>query len=155
MQFRSIWSIDRILSGTITPGQSGPGSDDNEGVLHIPQISSITGTSPSHCLVLYPRHSLEGGALTPLQRCSRYILQPQPTGQFCVSVCGNVVWNILVIIFLLIVFVCVCVYIYIYIYIYIYSMYVCVHLCVCMIHVLISFVLNLLINIFTFIWSNV
>ena len=36
-------------------------------MLSIPQSSSITGTSPS--------------GLTPLQRCSRCILQPQPTGQ--------------------------------------------------------------------------
>ena len=28
------------------------------GVLHIPQNSSITGTSPSDCLVSYPGHSL-------------------------------------------------------------------------------------------------
>ena len=30
----------------------------NEGVLRIPQSSSITGTSPSNCLVSYPAHSL-------------------------------------------------------------------------------------------------
>ena len=39
-------------------GQSGPGSDGNEGVLRIPQSSSIAGTSPSDCLVSYPGHSL-------------------------------------------------------------------------------------------------
>ena len=39
-------------------GQSEPGSDSNEGVLHIPQSSSITGASPSDCLVSYPGHSL-------------------------------------------------------------------------------------------------
>ena len=39
----SIWPIGRILSGAIT--QSGPGSDGNEWVLHIPQISSITEAS--------------------------------------------------------------------------------------------------------------
>ena len=39
------------------PGQSGPGSNGNEGVLHIPQSPSITGTSPSDCLVSYPGHS--------------------------------------------------------------------------------------------------
>ena len=55
------------ISGTTTPGQSGPGSDDNKGVLHIPQSSSITGTSPSDCLVSYSRHSLGGGVL-PLCR---------------------------------------------------------------------------------------
>ena len=37
---------------------SGPGSDGNEGVLRIPQCSSITGASPSDCLVSYPGHSL-------------------------------------------------------------------------------------------------
>ena len=31
-----------LLSGATTPGQSGPGSDGNEGVLHIPQSSNIT-----------------------------------------------------------------------------------------------------------------
>ena len=35
-------------------GQSGRGSDGNEGVLCIPQNSSITGTSASDCLVSYP-----------------------------------------------------------------------------------------------------
>ena len=33
--FSFIWPIDRTLSGATIPGQSGPGSDDNEGVLHI------------------------------------------------------------------------------------------------------------------------
>ena len=68
------------LSGATTPGQSGPGSNGNEGVLRIPQSSSIAGTSPSDCLVSYPGHSL-GGGLTPLQRSSRCILQSRPTGQ--------------------------------------------------------------------------
>ena len=52
-QFSSIWPIDRTLPGATTPGQSGPGSDGNQGVLCIPQSSSITGTSPSDCLVSY------------------------------------------------------------------------------------------------------
>ena len=43
------------------PGQSGPVSDGNKGVLRIPQSSSITGTSPSDCLVSYLGHSLGGG----------------------------------------------------------------------------------------------
>ena len=34
-----------MLTGTITPDQSGSGSNDNEGILHIPQ-SSRTGASP-------------------------------------------------------------------------------------------------------------
>ena len=46
------------LSGATTPGQSGPGSNGNERVLRIPQSSSITGTSPSDCLMPYPGHLL-------------------------------------------------------------------------------------------------
>ncbi len=34
-QFTSIWPIDRTLSGATTPGQSGPGSDNDEGVREI------------------------------------------------------------------------------------------------------------------------
>ena len=47
-----------VLSGTTTPGQSGPGSDGNEEIIRIPHKSSITGTSPLDCLVSYPGHSL-------------------------------------------------------------------------------------------------
>ena len=64
MQFCSIWPIDWTLSGATIPGQSGTGSDGNEGVLHIPQSSSITGTSPSDCFAIYPEHSFAGGGLT-------------------------------------------------------------------------------------------
>ena len=53
-----IWLIDRTLSGVTTPDQCGPGSDGNEGVLCIPQSSSIIGASLSDCLVLHPGHSL-------------------------------------------------------------------------------------------------
>ena len=38
-------SFDGTLTGTITPGQSGPGSNSNEKVLYILQ-SSKTGASP-------------------------------------------------------------------------------------------------------------
>ena len=48
------------------PGQSGPGSEGNEGVRHIPKSSSITGTSPSDSLVSYLGHSMGGGL--PLYR---------------------------------------------------------------------------------------
>ena len=86
-QFSSIRLIDRILSGVTTPGQSGTGCDGNEGVLHIPQSSSITGITSSDCFVSYPKY-LFGGSLTPLQRCSWCILQPQQIGQYiCVCLC--------------------------------------------------------------------
>ena len=48
-QFISIWTIDKALLGATTPGQSGLGRNGSEWVLHIPQRSSITGTSPSDC----------------------------------------------------------------------------------------------------------
>ena len=57
--------MNRALSGATTPGQSGPGSNGNEGVLRIPQSPSITETSPSGFLGSYPGHSW-GGDLTPL-----------------------------------------------------------------------------------------
>ena len=75
----SIWPIDSAQLGVTTPGQSGSGSNGNEGVLHIPQISKA-GASPSDDLLSYPEHLLGGGSLTPQQRCRRCILQPLPTG---------------------------------------------------------------------------
>ena len=66
------------LSGATIPGQSGPGSNGNEGVLRIPQNLSITGTLPSDCLVSYPGHSLGVGFAvgvyySPSQLVNRYI----------------------------------------------------------------------------------
>ena len=51
--------MDKNLSGFTSPGQRGPRSDCYEWVLSIPQISSITESSPSDFLVLSPGHSLE------------------------------------------------------------------------------------------------
>ena len=65
MQFSSICPIDRAQSGATIPGQSGPGSNGNEEVLHIPQSLIITGTSLSNCLMSYPGHSLERGVSYP------------------------------------------------------------------------------------------
>ena len=60
-------TLDGTLINIITPGQSGPGYDDYEGVLRIPQSFSITGASPSDCLVTYPGQSFGGRSLTPCQ----------------------------------------------------------------------------------------
>ena len=81
-QFNSNSPIERTLSGATILGQNGPGNDGSEGVLHISQSYNITGTSPSDCLLSYPGHSLRGGDLTQLQRCSQCILQPQLTEQY-------------------------------------------------------------------------
>ena len=79
--FSSIRPIDRTLSGATTPGQSGFESDANEGVLSIPQSSTITGTSPSDCLTSYPGAWLVGG-LNQLHRRNWCILLPLPSGQY-------------------------------------------------------------------------
>ena len=49
--------MDRTLSGATNTAKRGPGSDGNEGVLHVHQSSSINGVLPSDCLVSYPGHS--------------------------------------------------------------------------------------------------
>ena len=79
-QFSSIWLIDRTLSGVTTPGYSGPESDGNEGVFHIPQSSSITGTSSSDFLVPYSGHTLGGSY--PSAEVQPFFLQPQPNWQY-------------------------------------------------------------------------
>ena len=45
MSNSSIGPIERILSGTTTPSQSGPGSNGHKGALHIPH-SFKAGTLP-------------------------------------------------------------------------------------------------------------
>ena len=62
--------MDKILSGATAPSQSEPGSDGISSKL------SITGASLVYCQIQDTRW----GSLTPLQRCSRCILLPQPTG---------------------------------------------------------------------------
>ena len=70
-------SKSSILSGTTTPRQSGSGSDGKEKVLHIPQSSSITGASPSDCLVSYLGYSLQGeGSYTSSEKQSMYPTAP-------------------------------------------------------------------------------
>ena len=58
MSNSSIWPIYWTLPGATTQGQSGPGSDDNEGVLYILESSSITETSPLGRLVSYQTQSM-------------------------------------------------------------------------------------------------
>ena len=75
-----IWPINMTMSAATTPGPEWIlGAMAIKGIFHIPQSSSVTGTSPSDCLVSYQGHTFGGGrVLTFLQRCSRSILQPQP-----------------------------------------------------------------------------
>ena len=81
-----IWSIDRTLSGATTPGQSGPGSDVNEGVLRIHHSSSIMGALPSDCLLTYPGHSL-GETYFSAEMQSVYSAGPVDLASVCQCVC--------------------------------------------------------------------
>ena len=71
----SIWSIDRILSSAANLGQNGPGSDDNEGVLRIPQSFSIIGASLSDCLTSWCGH-LSGESYPSAEMQSVYSTAP-------------------------------------------------------------------------------
>ena len=51
----SIWPIHGILTATTNPDQIEPGSNCNEGVLHISQ-SPRTGASPSNRVSIIPGH---------------------------------------------------------------------------------------------------
>ena len=60
-----IWPIHSAWPGAANMDLCEPGNESNEGVLRIPQSSSITEALSWDCLVSYPGHSLEEG-LNPL-----------------------------------------------------------------------------------------
>ena len=68
--------MDKALSSATTPIQSRHGNNGSEGVLHIPQSSSITGTSPLDCLVSYPGLPLGEGSYPLLEVLSVYSTLP-------------------------------------------------------------------------------
>ena len=73
----SFWPIDRTFLGATTLGQSWPGSHGNEwSTPHFLKLQYCWRLTIR--LFVLPGHSLRG-VITPLQRCSRYILQPQPS----------------------------------------------------------------------------
>ena len=82
MSNSSIWPMDRTLSGATTPGPSGPGSDDREPLLCIPQRSSISEASPSDCLMSYLRCSLGGLSIDAVS----IFCCPSPRGHGCICV---------------------------------------------------------------------
>ena len=60
------------LSSATTPGQSAPRNDDNEGVLHISQNLTVSGASPSVCLMSYLGHFLGVGSYPSAEMQSVY-----------------------------------------------------------------------------------
>ena len=69
MSNSSIRPINMILAG-------GWRSDENEEVLHIPQISIIRGALPSYCLVSYRGHSVEDSYPSAVMQ-SAYFTAPE------------------------------------------------------------------------------
>ena len=88
MSNRSIWPIDKTLSGASIAIQSIPRSDGNEGKLYTPQRYIITGTSLSDSLVSYPEHSLEA-SYPSAEKQSIYSAAP---ADYTKKVTG-VIWN--------------------------------------------------------------
>ena len=76
MSNSSIWAIGRPLSDAITPGQSRLGSDGNEGILGVPQSSSIFRASPSDGWLLYPGQSFGEGSYSFAEMQSVYSKAP-------------------------------------------------------------------------------
>ena len=72
----SIWLLDRTITSTNILGQSGPGSNGNEGGFYIHQ-SFRTGALPSDYFVSYSGHTLKEG---PYRGAIDIILQPHPFG---------------------------------------------------------------------------
>ena len=69
-----VWPGRRSIYNTTTPGQSGPGSNGNEGVPpHCPDLLNGNLTT-RYSLASYTGHSLAGEILTPLQICTPCIL---------------------------------------------------------------------------------
>ena len=71
----SYFLIDEIQTGTTTTlGQSEPGSNGNEGILHTPQISSLT---TRYSFVSYQEHPFFCRKVLPLcKEYSQHILSP-------------------------------------------------------------------------------
>ena len=72
----SIYPIDRTLIRCYHSESEWTWERWHKGVLRIPQSSSITGSSPSDCLVSYPGHSLGWGSYTSAEKQSVYSTAP-------------------------------------------------------------------------------
>ena len=78
MSNSSIWSIDWTLLGATISGQSGPKIDGNEEVpTHFPKLQHYWNLTIRLFSVI--SRTLVRGGLTPMQTCSRCIIQAQTT----------------------------------------------------------------------------
>ena len=70
------------LSGATILRQSRPGSNDNEGMVCIPQSPGITENSPSDCLVSYLGHSLVWEVMPLCREAVSVLYSPSRLGKF-------------------------------------------------------------------------
>ena len=75
--------MNRTLSGATNLGQSGPGKDSNEGLLCIPQSSSITGASSSDYLMSYQDTRWEVEFYSSAEKQSVFSTAPANWAIFC------------------------------------------------------------------------
>ena len=96
MHFSSIWPIDRTQISCYHSKPEWTCSNENEGVLRIPQSSSIAGTLLSDCLVPYTGHSL-GVSYSSAVKQSVYSTAPAdwPNYFYYYYYYYNYFWNIL------------------------------------------------------------
>ena len=78
----SIWHIDGTLADTTNLSHSGPGSNGNEGVHHIPQSSRAGASLTIRCSLVSFRTLIGEEVLTSQQQCSWHILQSHPLGHW-------------------------------------------------------------------------
>ena len=78
----SIWLIHRTLSSATTAGLSGLGSDGNEGIIRIPQSSSISVGSPWDFLVSYQNTRCWGRELLFWRDAVGVFYSPSRQGRF-------------------------------------------------------------------------
>ena len=86
-----IWPIVRAVSGATTLSQSRPGSDGKDRLLYIPKSASITGTSPSYCLISYSGHSL-GESYPSAEMQSDVFCSSSRLGHFLKQWCWRGYW---------------------------------------------------------------
>ena len=82
-----VWPINWTLLSFSTPDQNDPGSNDNEGALHIPQSSKVRA-SPSDGLMSYTGHSLMW-SYSNAEMQSVYSAAP---ADWLVCLCGKEIW---------------------------------------------------------------
>ena len=84
--------LGKVLSGSVTPDQSGHVSNGNKEVVCISQSSSIIGISPSDCFISYPVHLL-GRSYPSAEKQSVYSTAPANWASSTIRWCAKSINN--------------------------------------------------------------